>query len=955
VPGPYDLFISFHRACAEPVKRLSAALESLGVSCFTSVGTGSGSAAELPAELAESRVFLAWCCEDYFRSRACQRQLAAAFIAREREPAGAPERLLLVSAHTGVRHIYPVALRERLFAYAPGLPEAPDFDELAEWLREHCTAVSGPFGAPAEPDWLEAFDSFVAPAPLFEGRERELWDIHAALHPAASAVVSEGGGPVVVSGAAGQGKSCLAREYAFRFGPAHPGGMFRLAAREARPAASLAELSENPALKEQLSALLRRLSPEADAEALDLPGLSQRLGEVLAAAGQPFLWIVDDLPDGLNGPAFRQWLAPDSAGPWGRTLVTTRGRRYDSRAEAIHLPPLDEASALRLLLRESPPANDGEQEAVAWLLEDLGRGAHATAMAGALAALEGRNRRGPYALLAERIEAHGREAADIAVRFPDYLPASQATAAAALVLCAVRTLGESGLNLLRLAGELADATLPTEFIAECFERSGLGAEEEKPRPFAIYLAEPMVEPMTIEAARAWAETGMAALERLCLAERTQGGVRVYRLAARIVASVVPSPLKQVSLHAAALHALYAVAEGCVAADDWQRLAPLAAHARSLVGDLSGRPIDRAEDPMALTRRVRLVLILADMDAAQGARQRAMQGYRAAAAYLLRAMKAEPHNVSRQRDFARSQERIGDLLAAQGDWPGALDRFRKSLGIRAYLAKQDPAGPERQRDLLRHHRKIGEILTARGDVEGAVQSYRAAHAILEKLSAEAPADLECRFELAASFERLAALYIRLGDSRAALNALNPALSLYESLAEAHPERIAFVRAPAVIHNMMGDLLRARADLSGALERYRTALGIAERLAAPELGHPEAQRDLALCHNNLGHVLAGLEDPAGAAEHYRRYVSISERLAEQGAGGARRRDLAAGYMKCGMATEQVGDPAEALAHYRKARAILEKLAAVTPHNEALRTDLAWVRERIESLSGAEESGE
>lgn len=948
--GPHDLFISFHRAHAEPVRRLRAALNSLGISCVASPGTG------FDGERTDSKVFLAWCCEDYFRSRTCQKELATAFIARGRESAGTPERILLVNAHTGVRHIYPVVLRDLLFAFAPGLPEAPNFGELASWLQEQCAAVSGTLGALAAPCMREAFDSVEARTPLFEGRDRELWDIYAALHPATPDAAVGGSGPVVVvSGDVGQGKSILAREYAFRFGTAYPGGVFRLAAGDARPAASLAELSENPPLKSQLSALLRQMSPDANTEGQDVPALSQQLGEILATAGQPFLWIVDNLPDGLNGPAFRQWLAPDSAGCWGRTLVTTRSRRYDSRAESIHLPPLDEASALKLLVRAGPPANEDEQEAVNWLLEDLGRGAHATATAGALAAAETRSRRGPYGALAEQIENHGQRAADVAVRFPEHLPASHASNAAALALCAVSSLEESGRNLLRLAGELADATLPAEFIAECFQRSGISAEEEENPSFAIFLTEPVAEPMTAETARAYAEAAMASLERLCLAERTRAGVRVHPLGARLIAAVAPNPLKQVSLHAAALHTLYTAAEPCVAAGDWLRFAPLATHARTLVGDLSRRPIDPAEDPVASSRRVRLGLVLAEMDAAQGLRQRAMKGYRDAAAYLVRAMNAEPHNASRQRDFARAQERIGDLLAAQNDWPGALDRFRKSLGIRAYLAKQDPAGPERQCDLLRHHLKIGEILATRGDVEDALQSYRAAHAIIERLSTEAPADLERRFELAFSFERLAALYVRLGDGGAALNTLYPALHIYETLAEAHPGRPAFARAPAVIHNMIGDLLRARADLSGALDRYRTALGIAEKLATLDPGRAEAQRDLALCHNNIGNVLTGLEDPAGAAEHYRLYVSISERLAEQGATGARQRDLAVGFMRCGIATEQVANPADALVYYRKARAILEKLAAVTPHNEALRKDLAWVRERIDSLSEEEQGQE
>jgi tetratricopeptide (TPR) repeat protein len=955
VPGPYDLFISFHRGCAEPIKRLSAALEKLGIA-FCAIDGTSPDNAELPAALPESKALLAWGSEEYFRSRGCQNHLAAAFIAREAAPAGHAERVLIVNAVAGVKHIYPVHLRDLQFASAPGLPDAPDFTELAEWLREHCAALPdtlGELGARVRSGWLEAFDSVSAAAPRFEGRERELWDIHAAVCPRPPAATPGDTGPVVVvSGAAGQGKSLLAREYAFRFGSAYPGGILRLAAGTAQPTVSFAELAENPPLKKQLAALLRKLAPDADPEGLTVPALRERLGELLASAGKPFLWIVDDLPDGLNGPAFRQWLAPDSAGPLGHSLVTTRSRRYDGRAEAIHLPPLDEYSALGLLLRDSPPLSESDREAVDWLLEDLGREARAMAMAGALADLERRNRRGPYAALWKQIEGHGREAADLAVRFPEEFPQGHEATVAALLLSAIEALEEPGRNLLRLAGELADATLPAELVAECFFASGLNADEQRVRSFAIFITEPAVEPVTVVSARAHAEAGMAALERLCLAERSDGGVRVHPVAARVMARSSADPMKRAALHGAALQVLYGIAERCVAEGDWQALVPLAAHAHVLVGDLRNRPIDPAEDPAEVKRRVRLFLCLADLDVALGARQQAMQAYRGAAAFLVRAMNADPHNGSRQRDFARAQERIGDLLAAQDDLPGALDRFRKSLGIRAYLAKQDPDGPERQRDLLRHHHKIGAIQSQRGDVEGALQSYRAAHRILDKLSGDDPTDAELRFELGASYERLAGLYVRLGDAGSALGSLHPALSIYEGLAQAHPEQLPFQRAPVAIHNMVGDLLRGHADLSGALDRYRTALSIAARLAEQDPVNPDVQRDLALCHNNIGNVLTGLEDSEGAAVHYRAYLAIGERLAaEEPARGARQRELAVGYMKLGMAIEHSETPAEALEQYRKAGAILERLAAVTPNNEVLRKDLAWVRERIGKLSSEE----
>ncbi len=941
MPEPHDVFISFHHGDVEAVNQLAAALKTRGVSYSCSDG---GTDIGLPPDLPTSEILLAWCSAEYFRSRACQRQLAAAFIACRRDFGADAKRILLINAEAGVKHIYPVHFRELLFSAAPGRPGAPSFPALAQKLQAHCSKLVGILGEECSltaPGWREASDNLGNPAPRFEGRERELWDVHSILNPP----VLPGGetGPVaVVSGGAGQGKSALAREYAFRFGPAYPGGVFRLTAGAAKPAVSLAELAENPPLKWQLSALLRPLFPKFNPAGLTVPALSAHLGEALAKAGQPFLWIVDDLPDGLNGPAFRQWLAP--AAPWGRTLVLTRSRGYDQRAEPLHLSPLDQVSALRLLTGEMPPASDSERQAAAALVEDLSRHALPLALAGALASLNRNHRRRRYAALWRQTNDHGW-AAEIGARLAGELPKGREAGIAALVLYAIHAADESVRDLLRLAADLAEAVLPGDFIAECFQRSGLSREAKKNRPFAIFLHESPIETMDADTARAHAEAGMAGLERLSLAERTEGGVRVLPLIARAMRWADPEPRRREALLQGALKALYGVAERCVPGRDWERLAPLAPHARMLVKDLQNRSVDAAEDPLETTRRVRLAIILADMDSAQGSWRQALNAYRSIGAYLLRAMTLEPENGRRQRDFAGVQERIGDLLASRGDVPGALDCLRKSLGVRALFAKQDPDGAEQQRDLLRQHIKIGDLLQ-KGDTGGALCSYRAAHAIVAHLAAKAPSNDERRFELAASHERLALLHLHRDEEGEAWNALRAALGLYQELAEKYPTRPNYARAAAAIHIRIGDFLQKHAALAEALDHYRQARDSIEKVAAIESGDPEWRRKLALCHNHIGNVLTALEDYPGAAEHYRAYLAIAEPLAAtHPADGVGPRDMATAYIRLGMAAEWTPDEAGALAHYRTARALLEKLAGCAQDVDTLRKDLAWLAERSE----------
>jgi tetratricopeptide (TPR) repeat protein len=929
VPDAYDLFISHHPRHAEPVRRLAETLRILGVSCRTGADAPEPwSDAGAPARPAHAKALLAWCSEDYFQSRACQTQLAAAFIAQRQQASTAPARILLVNVQAGMKHIYPIHLRGLIFASAPGLPDAPSFRELAARIRTHCAELFGTLNdlrPPAPPRWRTAFGSHERPAHIFEGRERELWDIHAAFFPTPTDAVPTGeeyGPAVVVSGPGGQGKSLLAREYAARFGPAFPGGLFWLTATEATPATNAAELAENPALKMQLATLLNQLFPDTDPDGLDIPTLLSRLGQALDQAGRPFLWIVDDLPNGLNGAAFRQWLAPATAGRWGRTLITSRSRRYDEKAEPIHLPPLDAGAAGR-------------------------------PVAGALAGMDKQNPRMRYAALRQRLSDPGKKALDIAARLSGDLPKDYEANVAAALLYAIESMDEAGRDVLRLAAELAEAPMSTDFMADCLLRSGLCAEENRKNgPLVRLAAQRELDPMDADAAHRHAETGLAVLERFSLGQRTDGGIDIHPLIAHIMQYADPAPGRRAALRRAAVYALYGMGERCARNGHWRPLAPLAPHARRLAADLRNRPIGGRNDPSDIGRRLRLGFFLSDMDIAYGALHRALGLYRTLGALLARTTPLSPDGMDWQGELSARCDRIGDLLAARGDLPGALASFRKSLGIRKHLAARNPTLGEPQRDLTANHHKIGDVLLARGNAQGALDSYRTALALAESLAAQNPGDAGHQFDLAVGYERLAALYLRTGHGREALNALQPALAVYESLARQNPAHAKFARAPAVIHNMIGDILRAHGDTEGALKRFRTALAIAEGVTTREPDHPEWQRDLALSHNNIGNILAALGNPAGAAEHYRAYLAIAERLAAQDlADGARQRDLAVGCMKLGMAIELAQDAPGALRCYRKARAITEKLAAQAPNSTVLRNDLAWVQERIESLGTAD----
>ena len=943
----YELYLSYTPARQQPALRLAEALRALGVA-FACAPVGGDAA--LPSDLIRAKALLAWGSEDYFHARAAQAQLAAAAIAQRGEAA---PRLLLVNAEAGMKHIYPVALREARFADAPGLPDAPDYAALAERLRDHCAGLDGALGMlcpVALPPWRSAYGSLAVPAYGFLRRERELWDIHALLCPEQPLPCdSEYGTAVAVAAIEGQGKTWLAREYAHRFAPAFPGGIFWLTAREARPAASLVELDENPALKTQLLSFLGALSSEDRPPlAADVPALRERLGERLKRDGQPFLWVVDDLPDELNGPAFLQWLAP--AGAFGRTLITTLCHRDDERVECIHLPPLAAETAWRLLTSSLPPTSGAERAATARLLDALGRHAFAISAANAAARGDRRHRGAPYSALRKRLSDPAYGGAIVAAHLGSGLPRPQETALAGALLGAMSALNDAGRDILRLAVCLADAPLPVEFIVACFIDSGLCAEPP-PRHWPEAWWRAMLRPRRpteAETARRYIESGIAVLERLGLGELIENCLYMHHLAVHAMLIANHDVKKLGILRQSAINVLHQLAQSCADGCDWRPMSALDSHARMLTAD--PRELGAKETPVDLACRASLASKLGDMDLAHGAKQRALEAYRHAGAGLARAVAADAEAWDSLSELARTRERIGDILAARGDTQGALDVYLKSLRIVKRLTGQDPSRADWLRTLWNLYLKAGEVLGLNGDLDKARNSYRAALTLRAALPSESLADGGREFDLAEGFARLAALYRSAGKRDAALDALNPALEICQALAGLHPGHAKFKSALAGACSQVADVLWERGEVLGALEHYRRSIDEYAQLAGREPDNLGWKRLLAAIHQRVGSLLETQADAAGAMAHYLARNTLLKRLLPKGGADAPlQREMAVNYAKLGALAEHTGDASSALSYFRKALACVERWEGILPEENALREELAWVEIRAAELAG------
>ncbi len=459
---PCDLFISSRRKDAQNVDALEKALEAEELKVWldrNDIEDAASIQRRIDEGLAFSRALLAWYSVDYPKSRACQWELTAALIAAGAETAPV-QRLLVVNPEENASHVEPLCVRDLQHFCFTG-----DYKALAQKIAEAVRPIEGTLGALrrlTKPQWygLHGLGSN-----RFLGRVRELWDIHSALSAGNFAIVAGMPAPgatgdlVQIRGSGGIGKSLLAEEYGLRFGAWWPGGVFWLRAygHSDNPTESEAELRQRREL-----AFGSQLADFAIQLGLDIRDKTER--EIFAAIGrhlnQPYLWIVDDLPD-CNRSELERWLAP---GSFGRNLITTRVRHLDALGKTIDLALLAPDEARALLTREHPPQPE-EKEAVQAIITFLD--GHALALDVAWAAC----RRLGYGAFRNLLEKPDKDAMDLAADLASELPSGHNPHIAATFLASIRHLDERGRDVLRLAAQLAVAPIPTplfeETLAEC--------------------------------------------------------------------------------------------------------------------------------------------------------------------------------------------------------------------------------------------------------------------------------------------------------------------------------------------------------------------------------------------------------------------------------------------------------------------------------------------------------
>jgi tetratricopeptide (TPR) repeat protein len=758
----YDVFVSYRHSDSEIVGRLVSELEKQGLAVWFDAASVAdfGSISEAArVGLAESKAVVVFYSQGYPNSSPCQWELSQAFVAAMR--LGDPRnRVLVVNPESGSTHIEPVELRDALYGTLAG-NEPDQIEGVAAKIAAHTETIGTTLGSGmAEPAmWLPSQPSA---ATRFAGRFRQIWQIHSAIHAHRQAMTQGAVGPgvCIVRGMGGVGKSLLAREYALRYQASFPGGVFWLYAQ--------GDDSDREALRlNQMRGFAPSvLGPElgSGVDALTPKDVEAAVRNAVAKRGEPSLWIVDDLPDGLDSDEVFSWIGP----PGACTVLTTRSGAYGSLMPEVALGVLDREEALQVLISRRPTSDVDELEAAARIVAELGGHALAIDVAGATLRFQS------FGELLENLLDPEQDELELAAALKEELPTGRERSISTTLSQSLNRVGEEARDLLRIAAMLARDPVPRSFLEATFRASdGIGSGEARiltiralDEAFALSLIEPV-------------ENGLW---------------QIHPLLARTIDHKYTEPSRGSALHNGAVSALKEVFENFLDGQSRDAMRPLVAHARKL----ASRPANTEEAELS-GQLAGYYLEVGDYSSARATQE-------AEVAALRRLLGSEdPRSLSAICRLAITLRMVSELREARQLLESVVATDRETLG-------------SVHRDTLLAIGELGRTLflmdepeTARSLAEEALSGRR------EVLGPDHPETLRAMSDLAIALDAL-------GDSETARALIEEAVGSYRRvIGSEHPETLKAITLQVAIDSNAGDLQSACRLAAELLATRREVLG------------------------------------------------------------------------------------------------------------------------------------
>ena len=854
----YDIFLSHAWADGDRPQQIADALTKAGLRVWldaSEINDFAGITRAVTEGLARSKTLLAYYSKTYPLRRACQWELTAAFLAAQTE--GDPRRrVLVVNPEEKTDHIHPVELRDAKFRNAP--TSDAEMRLLVEGIVKHIGAIDGALAdirPLTSPNW---YGRTPVGSTRFVGRMKEMWEIHSLLHACDVAQVSYStsatGGFGRVSGLGGIGKSLLVEEYALHYGAAFPGGIFWLQAFGNDDAKTVLGPDQREAVRvDQVRQIAERMG-------IDTRGFTDEqtegaLARKLGDQSRPCLWIVDDVPNGLDGEALRRWFAPHAV---ARTLISTRSGEYGSIIKGIDLSVLTPDEAWQLLTSRRTPAGGDEVEQARDLAKDLGY--HALGLDVTASALTEYSDAKPFRKFRAELAHEDEDSLELANELSDTLPNGHEKSITQTVLKSIRRLGTDGLDFLRLASVLAVAPIPGSLVTSVFEKAdGLDHDKAERRQ-----------------RKAFHEVTKTSLAEV--AGERQDARSVHTLVSRAVRFKEKSTAERTqALRSAAVIALTAII--AEAADDPRQHNQIEFH------------VTHARQVAAIPTTIYeadLIVFVAQHDSIRGAYGSARALLERAVAYRSRVEGPEHRNsLAAMSDLGILLQKLGDLgearnlqgetlaiqrrvlgpehpdtlqsmnnlaatMWAQGNFAGAQELQEETLAFRLQvLGLEHP-------DTLRAMNNLATTLGDQGDLDGERELQEETLAVRRRVLG-----LE-HLDTLGSMNNLAVNLYRQGDLSRARKLQEEALAtISRALGPEHPVALSLM-------SNLASTLAAQKDLAGARKLQERALAIKCRVLGHD--HPNTLASM----NNLAQDLRAQRDFAGARELQEELLTSCQRV-------------------------------------------------------------------------------
>jgi tetratricopeptide (TPR) repeat protein len=631
-----------------------------------------------------------------------------------------------------------------------------------------------------------------APIGNFVGREKELRELAQRLTPGSGSLV---GVHAAVTGMGGVGKSQLAIEYAHRYGPRYPGGVFWLNMESADNAVNEVAACGGP-------------------EGMNLPSVSDMTTPEQATLAQKH-WQEDPaarllLFDNAEDPELVEKWRPKT----GRcaVLITSRRSYWPARmgVQPVPIETLPRPSSIELLQKSRPrlTKDAAEGRAADELCKYLGDLPLALQVAAAYLEL----------CPSEHIQDYLRDLLQVS---KEEQPLNEVWSCFAISYRKLNPEQETdalAMRLFQLAGYFAPASIARHLLADAAELNQANGEGRKQfnralarlRELALIAEEPDGRLLLHRLLREFARQ-----QQLPVSEAA-AALRVAEVLGRFARKEIDSELPQ-ELSKERIHLRQAAVEAerlklDMAADLYNSLGyhgrmlallqeAKADHERALKIYEDEYGPDHA-NVATVVNNIGLIL------KAQGDLAGALKYYR-------RALKIDEQVYGPDHaEVATLANNIGLILKEQGDLAGSLEYTRRALKI-----DQQLYGPDHPH-VATLANNIGQILKAQGDLAEALEYTRRALKIDEQVyGPDHPA-------VARDANNIGRILQDQGDLAGALEYIRRALKIDEQVyGPNHPQ-------VAIFANNIGLILQAQGDLAGALEYIRRALAISEKVYGPD---------------------------------------------------------------------------------------------------------------------------